>query len=194
MFMKYIKLFENIKWKIGDIVSVNGFSIRGTGKIVDFEGIGNKTVVVEIGNKQYRVSYNNIKPTNDLDPFDEEDWDEVDFQLTDKYVFTIYRDDNKYYFNIGKIVGWSDNNFSVDYFDNKGNIEFTNINYPISSLVKDNKFVSSFTRSNIELIIFLDEDNSVDNIMKHKGIIDDFVNNAYFSFSEKSIGEKETFK
>lgn len=78
--MKHLKLYEEInrKWDIGDIVSVNGFSISGTGKIIGFEGIGNKTVVVEIDNKEYRVSYNNIKPSNELDPYDEEDWNEVD--------------------------------------------------------------------------------------------------------------------
>jgi len=74
--MKYLRLFEDNEFSIGDTVNVNSNLIKGeVGKIVKIDG---KLVTLNMGGKNHIVSINHISPNNDIDPFDEEDWDEDD--------------------------------------------------------------------------------------------------------------------
>jgi len=75
--MKYLKLFENNNFSIGDVVNVNSSLIKNeVGRITKIVG---KMVTLDMGSGQYRiVSINHISPNNDIDPFGEEDWNEID--------------------------------------------------------------------------------------------------------------------
>jgi len=74
--MKYLKLFEDNEFSVGDIVNVSSAIIKDdVGRITKIDG---KIVTLNVGGKNHKVSIRNISSNNSIDPFDEDDWNEVD--------------------------------------------------------------------------------------------------------------------